>query len=128
MKSKKNIYTFSCQNMNMCQMLFKILKSQNTQKCIFCVFKIAGYWEEVLITDICCIKTTSRKRKRWIWSLPEQKSLIISITHSSFFQQVISLMLQPFFHQNYPRRQILQRRDSLIYGDPCTTKSFTLQN
>lgn len=72
MKRKKYIYTSSCHDMDMQKMLFKIFTKKvkiHSSVFLFPVSNIAGYWEEVLITDICYIKTT-RKEKGYYFKHP----------------------------------------------------------
>lgn len=99
---------------------FQNFKKSKYTEVYFYVSITAGYWEEVLITDICYIKTRSKKRKRQICSLPKQNSLIISITHSSFFQQVVSLYCYSPYSIRITPGATLQPRDSLINADPYT--------
>lgn len=127
-EKKKKMYTFSCQNMVMQKMLFKIFTKKvkiHSSVFLFPISNIAGYWEEVLITDICYMKTKSKRRKRWICSFPKQNSPIISLTQGLFFQEVISLTAIALIPSELPLGHL---RDSLINGHPCKPNSSPLQN
>lgn len=71
------------------------------------------------------MKTTSKRRKRWICCFPKQNSLIIFITHSLFFQEVISLTAIALFHSELPLGHL---RVSLINGHSYKPSSSSLQN
>lgn len=108
--------------MDMQKMLFKIFTKKvkiHSSVFLFPISNIAGYWEEVLITDICYIKTTS-KRRRWICSFPKQKSPIISLTQGLLFQEVISLTAIALIPSELPLGHL---RDSLINGHPYKPNS-----
>lgn len=44
--------------------IFKKSKKKSMYKMYFCVFSIAGFWEEVLVIDICYITITRKKEKK----------------------------------------------------------------
>lgn len=125
-KKKKYMY-FSCQNMDMQKNAFQNFEKFTIHSSVFLfpVSNIAWYWEEVLITDIYYMETTSKRRKRWIRSIPKQNLLIIFITHSLFFQEVISFTATALFPSELPLGHL---KDSLINGHSYKPNSPPLQN